>query len=301
MSDDEIPDEVAEEMDEEEDEGGSGWPLIAGGLVLGLAIAAVGGVYFQSEKIFERTYDVALPTISVPVGDSQAIAEGERLGVVHGCVGCHTSTLGGKVAFNTPLFQLNSADLTKGEGGIGSYSDAHLARAIRYGVRHDGRGVYGMPSATFFALDDIDLALILAWVRSKEAVPRTLGEHELRWKGRWALVTGALHSVGDSLSSAPKAPKAPPFGATPEYGAYLARTICAECHGPRLEGTATAPALSVVAGYDSTQFENVILFGETPTRLLGPGMPFERYGALLPEEQTALYLYLHSLRGPATW
>jgi mono/diheme cytochrome c family protein len=298
MSDEEEQEEFAEE---DEEGSGSNWPLIGGGLLLGLAIAGVGGVYFQSEKLFARTYDVALPTVSVPVGDSQAIAEGERLGVVHGCVGCHTATLGGKVAFDTPLFQLNSADLTRGEGGVGSYSDAHLARAIRYGVRHDGRGVYGMPSATFFALDDIDLALILAWVRSKSPVPRTLGEHELRWRGRWALVTGALHSVGDSLSSAPKAPKAPPFGATPEYGAYLARTICAECHGARLEGTATAPALSVVAAYDSTQFENALLFGEAPNRLLGPGMPFERYGALLPEEQTALYLYLHSLRGPAAW
>jgi len=135
MSDDEVPDEVAEELEEdgEEEESGSGWPLIAGGLVLGLAIAAFGGVYFQSEKLFKRTYDVALPTISVPVGDSQAIAEGERLGVVHGCVGCHTSTLGGKVAFDTPLYQLNSADLTKGDGGVGSYSDAHLARAHRSG------------------------------------------------------------------------------------------------------------------------------------------------------------------------
>lgn len=294
-------------MDEEltaEDEDALEGPnyLLIGSAVVGLLVAAAGGAYFRSQQLFTQAYDVALPTVSVPVGDSQAIAEGERLGVVRGCVGCHTATLGGKLAFNTELYRLNSADLTKGAGGIGSYSDAHLARAIRLGVRHDDRGVYGMPSATFFALDDVDLSLILAWVRSKAPVDRTLGEHELRWKGRWALITGALHSVGDSLSTAPKPPKAPPFGPTAEYGGYLARTICAECHGARLEGTAAAPALSIIAGYDSTQFINAVVYGEAPDgRILSLGMPIERYDALLPEERTALYLYLHSLRGPATW
>lgn len=297
-----MDDELPTEDEAPEESGGSRRFLIGGTVLVALLIAAVGGAWFRAEQLFTRTYDVALPTIQVPVGDFEAIAEGERLGVVHGCVGCHTKTLGGKVAFNTELYQLNSADLTKGEGGVGSFSDAHLARAIRLGVRHDDRGVFGMPSATFFALDDVDLSLILAWVRSKAPVDRTLPEHTLRWKGRWALLTGALHSVGDSLSTAPKPPKAPPFGATAEYGGYLARTICAECHGARLEGTAAAPGLSIVAGYDSTQFMTAILYGEAPNgRLLKFGMPIERYDALLPEERTALYMYLHSLRGPANW
>lgn len=276
--------------------------FIAGGVSLVLTLGAVGGIYWRSEQLFARTYDVPLPAITVPAGDSQAIAEGERLGVIRGCVGCHTKTLGGKVAFDTPLYQLNSANLTTGHGGVGSMSDGYLARAIRYGVRHDDRGVYGMPSATFYALDDVDLSLILAWVRSKPAAARTLEDHTLRWRGRWSLVTGALHSVGDSLPTAPKPPKAPPYGPTPEYGAYLARTICAECHGARLEGTSVAPALSVVAGYDSTQFVNAIVWGEARDgRLLKVGMPIERYDALNPEEKTALYLYLHALRGPAGW
>lgn len=278
-------------------------PLIIAALAaVAVLLGGVGGIYVRSNQLFTRTYDVPLPTIQVPVGDSEAIAEGERLGVIHGCVGCHTKTLGGKVAFNNDLYQLNSANLTKGHGGVGNMSDGYLARAIRYGVRHDDRGVFGMPSATFYALDDVDLSLILAWVRSKAPVPRTLGDHELHWRGRWSLVTGALHSVGDSLASAPKPPKAPPYGSTPEYGAYLARTICAECHGARLEGTSTAPALSVIAGYDSTQFENAIIYGEARDgRLLKFGMPIERYDALNPEEKTALYLYLHALRGPANW
>lgn len=159
-----------------------------------------------------------------------------------------------------------------------------------------------MPSATLYALDDVDLKLILAWVRSKPPVPTTLPPHTLRWKGRWSLVTGRLHSVGDSLYNAPKPPKAPPYGPTMAYGQYLARTICAECHGARLEGTATAPGLEVVAGYDSTQFQWAILYGQARDgRLLKRTMPIERYDALNPEERTALYLYLHSLHGPASW
>ena len=291
-----------EYVPEEEEAEGPDWPLIGGGVVVGLLVAAAGGIYFQSERLFKQTYEVALPVIQVPVGDSQAIAEGERLGVIRGCVGCHTAALNGKVAFDTELYQLSSANLTKGHGGVGDFSDGYLARAIRLGVRHDDRGVYGMPSEAFYALDDTDLALILAWVRSKVPANRSAPDHSLRWKGRWALVTGALHSVGDSLHTAPKPPKAPPFGPTPEYGEYLARTICSECHGGRLEGSASAPGLSSVAALDSAQFLNAILLGEMPDgRLLSLGMPIERYDALLPEERTALYRYLHTLRGPAAW
>jgi mono/diheme cytochrome c family protein len=277
--------------------------LLALGGVIALLLLGAGGVYWRSEQILTRTHEVALPVIRVPEGDSQAIAEGERLGVVRGCVGCHTSALNGKVAFDIPgLYQLNSANLTKGHGGVGAYSDGYLARAIRLGVRHDDRGVFGMPSATFYALDDTDLALILAWVRSKQEATRTLDDHTFRWRGRWLLATGSLHSVGDSLPTAAKPPKAPPYGPTPEYGEYLARTICAECHGARLEGTDAAPGLSVIVAYDSVQFVNAVVYGEARDgRLLKRSMPIERYDALLPEERTALYLYLHSLRGPASW
>ncbi len=295
---------MLEQFIEEEATASSRRPwLVALGLVALLVLLAAGGVYYRSEQLLTQTYEVALPVIRAPIGDSQAIAEGERLGVILGCVGCHAPSLGGKVAFDIPgLYRLISANLTTGHGGVGSYSDGYLARAIRLGVRHDDRGVFGMPSATFFALDDVDLSLILAWLRSKPPAIRTLPDHTFLWKGRWSLVTGRLHSVGDSLAAAPKPPKAPPYGPTPEYGAYLARTICAECHGARLEGTTTSPALSVVAGYDSAQFIDAIIYGQARDgRLLKRTMPIERYDALLPEERTALYLYLHALRGPAAW
>jgi mono/diheme cytochrome c family protein len=272
---------------------------------LAVLILVVVGIVYASEQAFHRTYEVPLPTLSipVPVGDSQAIAEGERLGVVRGCVGCHTAGLNGKIAFNVPgLYTLPSANLTTGHGGVGSYSDGYLARAIRLGVKHNDEGVYGMPSATFHTLDDTDLALILAWVRSKAALPTSLPPRSLGWKGRIQILLGSLHSVADSLPDVPKPPKAPPYGPTLEYGEYLARTICAECHGARLEGTDAAPGLSVIAAYDSVQFVNAIVYGEARDgRLLKRSMPIERYDALLPEERTALYLYLHSLRGPANW
>jgi hypothetical protein len=58
----------------------------------------------------------------------------------------------------------------------------------------------------------------------------------------------------------------------------------------------------VVAGYDSTQFENAIIYGQARDgHLLKVGMPIERYDGLNPEEKTALFLYLHALRGPASW
>src|ERR1041385_6499129 len=162
--------------------------LVTGGALALLICAGAGGVWWKSQQAFPRTYDVPPVAIDPPGGASDAIHEGERLGVIHGCGGCHTKSLGGKVAFNTDLYQLNSANLTKGQDGIGNIdSDGMLARAIRYGVRHDGRGVFGMPSATLYALDDVDLKLILAWVRSKPPVPTTLPPHTLRWKGRWLL------------------------------------------------------------------------------------------------------------------
>src|SRR5688572_14382477 len=103
MDDDTAPD------DAEESEGPHRL-LIGGGLLLGLLAAAAGGLYLKSEQIFKRNYEAPLPVIKVPVGDSQAIAEGERLGVVRGCVGCHTATLNGKVAFDTEQYRLSSAN-----------------------------------------------------------------------------------------------------------------------------------------------------------------------------------------------
>ena len=277
---------------------------IAGMAVGAILVLAVGGVYARSEQVIRRTYDVPEPKLLVPVpaGDSEAIAEGERLGAIRGCVGCHTRTLGGKVAFDiSGRWKLVSADLTTGEGGVGGGSDARLARAITLGVRHDGRGVFGMPSAAFHDLDPTDLALLIAWIRSKPPVAASNGAHEFRWLARWDLARGALHSVAEGLPALPAARRAPPYGATAEYGGYLARTICSECHGADLTGGAHAPSLAVVASYDSAAFDKLLLEGFSKD-----GRPahrvflVERYEQFHPEERVALYGYLHSTHRAAT-
>jgi hypothetical protein len=65
------------------------------------------------------------------------------------------------------------------------YDDAGLARLIRDGVKHDGRGVDTMPSKAFHHANDQTIADVIAFVRSVpdsgEAQPKITYGPLARW------------------------------------------------------------------------------------------------------------------------
>ena len=174
-----------------------------------------------------------------PPASSQAalLARGKVLmeGIV-ACGNCHVARgpqgeplsdkgLSGGMVFDEPPFRAVASNITPDAAtGIGRWTDAQLARAIREGVRPDG-SVIGppMPMEFYRHLADSDLAAIVAWLRAQPAVANAPGKSVYRMP--------LPPSYGPPIT-APVV--VPPASDKLRYGEYLARIgHCMDCHTPR--------------------------------------------------------------------
>jgi mono/diheme cytochrome c family protein len=270
---------------------------ILGGLAALMALLVI-GIYIGSEIVLRRTFQAPSVPITVPA-DSGSIRYGERLARVRGCLGgCHGERLQGKVFFDEPgVARLVAPSLT---AAVARYSNPELARIIRHGVRPNGRGVFGMPAATFTAMSDEDLGAILAFLRQAPADSGLAPSLRVGPLGRLGLVLGQYRSEATAIqhdSAAPPAqtPREPPI----QYGRYLARSVCAECHGTDLRGSVPdkVPDLRIVRGYSAEAFTTLLRTGVPldgrNLRLMGETAR-KRFQHLTAAEVEALYAYLHS-------
>lgn len=272
-----------------------------GALVLVLLLlVAVGIVYALSARMLGRTYEVEVTAIEIP-SDSAAIAEGERLARTRGCYnGCHGEGAEGGLFFDEPLLgSADSPDLTK---VVRTLSDEQLVRVIRHGVRANGRSVIVMPSQDFFHLTDADLGRIIAFLRS---LPRTDGPEasvRLGPLGRALFVAGEFELAADVIDH--DGPRVDPGdGSDPRaLGQYLARTACAECHGPDYEGAEgppeSTPNLAIVAAYTPEEFREIMRTGVPrdgrQLRLMDE-MSVKRFSHFTDAELDALHAFLSTL------
>ena len=80
------------------------------------------------------------------------------------------------------------------ETGIGNLTDQEIARALRYGVRHDGQAILDfMP---FYDLSDEDLTAIISWLRTQPAVKNERPAHEYNFLGKM-IKTFVIKPSGD--------------------------------------------------------------------------------------------------------
>ena len=230
-------------------------------LLAALVLVACGVVFAISERILHRTYREPLVPVAVPA-DTGVIAEGRRLARLRGCSGgCHGTEIEGSVFMDEPLLaQVVAPNLSV---AVRRYSDAELVRIIRRGVRPDGQSVVVMPSEMFSALSDADLGKILAYLHSAPARPGPGREVRLGPLARLGLVLDKYQTAAqlvrraDSLVSAYQVP-----GDSTAAGAYLARTICTECHGLDLRGGERAPDLRIAASYSTEAFTRLLRTGK---------------------------------------
>ena len=271
--------------------------IVLGGLV-GLVIVAYALAYVLSERVLRRTFEIPTGSISIPT-DPESIAEGERLARIRGCFhGCHGKGAEGVVMVNEPLIaRVVAPDLT---AAVRNYNDAELVHIIRNGVRPDGRSMVIMPAEAFNGLTDEDLGRILAFLKSLPAAAGPGPDVSLGPLGRVGIATGKFNVVAGLIANT-----VPPPEATDEesaQGRYLARTICAQCHGTSLRGDSnpdfTSPDLRVVAAYSSEAFTQlmrtgVALGGREAGEMSGWARQNLKY--LNDAEIAALYSYLHAL------
>jgi mono/diheme cytochrome c family protein len=269
------------------------WLGFALGAAVVLAVVAAVVVYVKGERVFARTYDVAVPAVTVPT-DSLAPARGERVARVRGCFGCHGPALAGEVLYDEPrVARLVAPNLTR---LVPSASDGQLARAIRLGVRVDGRSVFAMPSPMFYHLSQADLGDLLAYLRTAPPVDDTLPPSEVRFLGRLGLVLGQYWPLIIEIDTTVPYPTLTPT--EPEaLGRYLALTSCTECHGADLEGSGSTPSLEIVRGYSAEDFAKLMRTGVPlggRTLDLMAEVALGRFVHLTDEEVAALYAYLRN-------
>ena len=222
--------------------------------------------------------------------------------------------LSGGMLFDEPPFKAYASNITPdAETGIGKWTDAQLAKAIREGVRPDG-SVIGppMPSEFYRHLSDDDLKAIIAWLRAqpavKNAVPKS--KYNIPLPPNW----------GPPVTSV----KAPARTDKVAYGKYLADIgHCMECHTPRNEkglvltqwgaggqifpgpwGTSVSRNLTPHAtGLKDWSDAEIAKAIRTGTNRQGepykPPMAFPFYAGISDEDMGALIAYLRSLKPQA--
>jgi len=274
------------------------WIGIALGSLAGLAIIAYAVLNVLSERLLRRTYQVPAVALSIP-NDPASISEGRRLATIRGCfAGCHGKEAAGAVMFDEPMIgRIVAPNLT---AAVKQFGASELAVISRNGVRPDKRSMLVMPSEIFSGLTDEDLARIIAFLQTLPEVAGPGPSISMGPVGRLGLVVGKFNMVAQLIAQT-----VPPPEATNEeakYGRYLARTICAECHGTALRGDSnpdfSSPDLRVTAAYSPDAFAQLLRTGVAiGGRDVGVMSTQARNNLshLSDPEIAALYSYLHTM------
>ncbi len=283
-------------------------------LVLGLTLTVMGR---QNIK-----YDRPYPAIKASA-DSTVILRGKHLvfGAAH-CADCHSKPnadslirldqdvpLTGGVVFDLPVGKLYSKNITPDkETGIGNYTDAEIARALRYGVHADGTVVFDfMP---FHNMTDEDMTAVISYLRGQKPIKNAVPDHELNVLGK-AVKAFIVKPVGpDGEVEAPIAKDT-----SAAYGKYLANNVanCRGCHtqrtlsgeftgepfagGNEIEGVITPnitpDSSSRMFGWSQKNFVDRFRMGKLVAK---SPMPWQSFGRMTDEELKAIYAYLKNLK-----
>jgi mono/diheme cytochrome c family protein len=254
--------------------------------------------------------------------DSAVITRGKDLifGPAH-CASCHSSVnadsllaLGEEVAlsggyeFNLSIAKIYSRNITPDSTtGIGRYSDAEIARALRYGVGPDGRAILDfMP---FHNTSDEDLTAIISYLRAQKPVKKEIPQNTYTTMGR--IVKAFLVKPVGPDGEVPVSVK---IDSSAEYGKYLALNVsnCAGCHtkrdmaggytgelfsgGSEIEGVVTpnltTDSSSRIFTWDQQKFISRFREGK---KIQQSPMPWNSFKRMSDDDLIAIYKFLKTL------
>lgn len=285
------------------------WVKILGGLGAGLLTLVFAALSFGGAKGFLGVYFAGggdAPDLSVE-GTPEQIARGEYI-VSLGCVGCHGANgseelplTGGVDMAAAEGFgfagKIVTANLTPG-GDLANYTDGEIFRAIRHSVDKNERKLAFMSFLSYSQLSDDDIQSVIAYLRSLPADPGTgAGGDELNFLGMLLFGSGIVPAAAPIEGVV----TAPPAGATPEYGKYVATLAdCRGCHGADMTGTPAggfAPATPNPRPFVGTltldQFIQTMRTGVRPSgAAFTAGMPWKSASMMTDDDLAALFAYL---------
>lgn len=286
---------------------------IAAGVLVVIAIVCVGTVYAVAERHLNADWNrIKGKTLTVST-DSVTVARGSHLAHAVGkCVDCHGPTLGGRRFIDDPALGLVVAsNITAGKGGVlAKYDNVALERAIRHGVKWDGKGARIMPAHEFSYFADDDVAAIIAYVRTVPPVDNELPSTNLKLLARVLYVAGQLPLLdAERIDHDRVSPITMPLTPTAEYGQYSMRVGgCFACHGETLSGgkipgvppdwppAANITPAGLVLYKSEADFVQALRTGRRPNGApINPVMPWQFTKDLGEDEIHAIWLYLQTV------
>lgn len=300
-------------------------------VVLGLLVIVVlviGGLAIYVASRQNLHYDHASPAIAAST-DSAVIARGHYIMRIAGpCSGCHGDMkqvdamragteipLSGGFTFDIPPGKFHVPNITSDmETGIGRIPDSLIARALRYGIKHDGRPL--LPFMEFQGLSDEDLTAVISYLRTQPPVFHPIPAHEPNLLGRIVLATVLSKPVGPRNPP----PAVSPRGATVENGRYLVESVslCGSCHTQRdaasgvFTGTPYAGSTGFIDDFNQKRSwnpPNITKGGKlgqlsedefvarihTGRVIDGSPMPWQNFMRMNDDDLRAIYLFLTSV------
>lgn len=240
---------------------------------------------------------------------------------IAGCGNCHTPqgpngplpgmALAGGLPIEDSAFTAISANITPDrDTGIGQWTDAQIARAIREGRRPDGSLIGPpMPFELYRDISDTDLAAIVAYLRSVPPVKNVVAKSQYRMPlpPAWGPPVGKVADVSPSDKLA--------------WGRYLAGPVghCIECHsapspqgppdmdkglgaggmvfvGPWGQSVAANITPAGLKRYSDADLKKIITTGVRPDgSRLKPPMGTSYYARMKASDLDAVVAYLRSL------
>lgn len=167
------------------------------------------------------------------------VKRGEYLAIASDCVACHTAPGGqpfaGGLAIATPIGSVVATNITPSKThGIGNYTQAQFADAVRLGIRADGAHLYpAMPYTAYALLSDVDAAALYAYfMQDVKPVDVSVPQTQLPFPFNIRVEMSAWN-----LLFLDRKPYVANPGKSEQWnrGAYLVRgpTHCGACHTPR--------------------------------------------------------------------
>jgi mono/diheme cytochrome c family protein len=279
-------------------------------LLAALAVAVFAGLQWGENKRARRI-DVSVQP--VPLGTDAAVQErGRYLFTSRGYADCHDTNGTGRTFIDDGKgMKAAGPNLTRGSGSVTlAFQTVDWVRAIRHGVKPDGRPLFIMPSEDYNRLTDADVGAIVSYVQS---LPPAAGNGS---SSTAPLPVRALYGFGAIKDAAAKIdhtlpPQQPVAeGVSVEHGRYVAN-MCLGCHGARLEGgkipggppdwpaaarLAPGEGNVIAARYaDADAFLKMLKSGQRTDGSKIAVMPFEALSKISDTDARALYLYLTSL------
>jgi len=256
------------------------------GAGLGLFLLAGFTLYLIGMQKLTKSYpDIPVQAITIPADDA-AIARGKHVAATWSCTYCHGDDLSGKlIEDNSYMGAIPATNLTSGNGGVGkSYTDLDWVRAIRHGIKPNGRVEIKM--GNYFPMSDQDLGDLIAYLKQLPPVDSSLPPMHIGWILPLAPALGYELPAAEQIDhNAQRSVNAVP-SASVEYGSYLV-TICMGCHSSNLS--------SKFDGWSQDDFFRMMGTGALPDgKQLGPGMPL--YSEMDDTELNALWLYFQSVQ-----